>query len=76
MNLFQIVTICFGFASIVTGLVMSYTSTMVAIAKIQVQIKNLEHMNDEREKAILKLETNNTTEHKEIIERLNRLIEK
>lgn len=49
---------------------------MVEIAKIQVQIKNLEHDLDNKERAILKLENQNTIEHDKIIDRLNRLIEK
>jgi len=76
MDTFQVIMVCIGFLTLLGGLVASFTKAMVEIAKIQVQIKNLEHDSDQKEKAILKLEQQNSTEHKEIINRLNRLIEK
>ena len=76
MNLFQIITVCFGFVTVLSGIVISYTSTMVTIAKIQVQIKNLEHDSDQKERAILRLENQNSLEHEKIVDRLNALIDK
>jgi hypothetical protein len=65
-----------GFCTLIGGLIATYTKTLIEIAKIQVQIKHFEHDLVEKEKAILKLETRNTFEHDQIVEKLDKLIDR
>ena len=74
MTGFQIITICLGFLSLCGGIITTYTKNMIEIAKIQVQIKNLENENLQQEKSFCKLEARNTIEHDRLNEKLDLLI--
>lgn len=74
MTVFQIIMVALGFLTLCGGIITAYVKNMIEIAKIQVQIKNLEHENLQKEQAILKLEARNTLEHDRITDKLNQLI--
>jgi len=76
MTLFQIIMVCFGFLTLCGGIIAAYTKNMVEIAKIQVSIQNLQHQDNQREQAVLKLEARNSVEHDNIIRKIDELINK
>ena len=76
MTAFEIIMVSIAFLTLCAGIVTSYTKTMIEIAKIQVQVRNLEHEMMQKEHAILKLEARNSLEHDRIMERLNLIIDK
>jgi len=76
MTAFQIIMIALGFCSLVAGIVATYTKTLVEVAKIQVEIKNINSDLLQKEKSILKLEERNTAEHDQIKLKLDNLIDK
>lgn len=74
MTGFQIVMICFGFLTLCGGIITAYTKNMIEIAKLQVQIKNLENQDLQHEKSVLRLESRNTIEHDNILKKIDELL--
>lgn len=76
MTDFQIITIIIAILGLIGAIISVYTKSMVELAKVQIQIKNLEHEMTQKEIALDKLEQSNSTEHKEIITKLDSFIDK
>lgn len=76
MTAFQIIMVVLGFCTLIGGIITTYTKTLIEIAKIQIQIKNMDNDLMQKEKAILKLEARNTIEHDQILFKLDNLINK
>ena len=75
MTVFQLITILISGAMLFIMIMGVFVSTKVDIAKLQVQISSLRNELNGKEAAFLKYEEINRIDHKEMIERLNRLIE-
>jgi hypothetical protein len=82
MNTFQILTIIIPSLAIAGAIVGVYVSTRVAIAKIQVELIEMRKDLFQKELAILNIEKNNREDfkenridHKEILEKVNTLVE-
>ena len=73
MTAYQIITVALGFAGLIFGMIGIWNKTTIEVAKIQVQVKNLEHEMAQKEQSLLKLETRNTLEHDNIIRKLDEI---
>lgn len=74
MTAFQIISIILSGLLILAAIAGVYTKMLVEIAKINVHILNLQHEMNIKEIAITKLEEKNSTQHKEIIDKLDAFI--
>ena len=73
MTAYQIITVALGFAGLIFGMIGIWNKTTIEVAKIQVQVKNLEHEMAQKEQSLLKLETRNTLEHDNIMRKLDEI---
>ena len=76
MTSFQILVIIISALSLLSGIVVVYIKTQIDIAKIQTALKFFQRDLDSKEVSILKLETNNRDDHKLILEKIDKIIEK
>jgi len=75
MTPFQIIVLVISALGLLGGIVAVHIRSQIDIAKIQVQIKNIDKDLDRKEMALLNLEKRNHKEHNEITCKLDRLIE-
>ena len=76
MNTFEVLSII-GSALLIFGAIIGiWIKTVISIAKIQVEIVDMKRDLVQKEIAILLIEKNNKDDHKEIISKIDRLVEK
>ena len=75
MTNFQIVTIVLSALGLFGCIISVYVSMRIAVAKLEVNIKNIERDMLNKEVAILKIENNNREDPIRIIEKIDNLID-
>ena len=73
MTVFQIFSVIFSGVGLMAAILTVYISMRIAIAKIEVQIKNLEKELTQRDISTLLYEKNNREDHKEILSEIKKL---
>ena len=73
MTNFQIISIIFSGLALFGGIISVYVSMRIAVAKLEVHIKNIERDMLSKEVAILKIENNNREDHIRIIDKIDKL---
>lgn len=76
MNLFQTLIIIFTAAGLLSGIITVHVKSQIEIAKLQVEIKNINHDLLQKETSILRLEERNNVDHEKLLQKIDKLIER
>jgi predicted amino acid-binding ACT domain protein len=76
MNSFQIITLIFSGLFLFSSIISVYVACKVALAKIEVEIVNIKKDLMQKEFALCLLEKNNREDHKELVTKIDKLIER
>jgi len=75
MSTFEVLILALSGTTLLAGIITVYVSMRIAIAKIEVKIKNIERDFDRKEIAFSLMEKNNRDDHINIIKKLDNVNE-
>jgi len=75
MTTFQIITILFSGITLLTSIFLVYLKLKIDIAKIEIRLNNVDRELLQREISLLLVEKINREDHKEIINKIDKLVE-